>query len=164
VLDRLFLKLRLPRYALTAKDLEDRPSRNALMELIGAMRSARSMTEGAMPPRAATVRISGPIDRDRIVSRLTSLESEALGSALPWLVLAEFLGTTITVDGATSEVLGSYRSALIAAFANVSALPLEQFHRVLAESSNPGLDAKLTDVKAALRASLEATATTSDAR
>jgi len=53
---------------------------------------------------------------------------------------------------------------LIAAFANVSALPLEEFHRVLAESSNPGLDAKLADVKAALRASLEATATVSDAR
>ena len=164
VLDRLFIKLRLPRYALTAKDLEDRPSRDALMELIGAMRNARSMRDGGQPPQAATVRISGPVDRDRIVSRLTSLESEALGSALPWLVLAEFLGTTITVDGATSEVLGSYRSALIAAFANVSALPLEEFHRVLAESSNPGLDAKLADVKAALRASLEATATTSDAR
>jgi len=164
VLDRLFIKLRLPRYALTAKDLEDRPSRNALMELVGAMRSARSMTEGELAPQAATVRISGPIDRDRIVSRLTSLESEALGSALPWLVLAEFLGTTITVDGATSEVLGSYRSALIAAFANVSALPLEEFHRVLAESSNPGLDAKLADVKTALRASLEVTATISDAR
>ena len=95
---------------------------------------------------------------------MTSLESEPLGSALPWLVLAEFLGTTITVDGAASDALGTYRTALIAAFANVSALPLEEFHRVLAESSNPGLDAKLADVKAALRASLEATATVSDAR
>ena len=163
VLDRLFIKLRLPRYALTAKDLEDRSSRNALMELVGAMRSARS-TSDAVPPQDVAVRISGAIDRDRIVSRLTSLESEPLGSALPWLVLAEFLGTTITVDGAASDALGTYRTALIAAFANVSALPLEEFHRVLAESSNPGLDAKLADVKAALRASLEATATVSDAR
>jgi len=163
VLDRLFIKLRLPRYALTAKDLEDRSSRNVLMELVGAMRSARSSSD-AVPQQDVDVRISGAIDRDRIVSRLTSLESEPLGSALPWLVLAEFLGTTITVDGAASEALGTYRTALIAAFANVSALPLEEFHRVLAESSNPGLDAKLADVKAALRASLEATATVSDAR
>ncbi|MBV8581085.1 MAG: hypothetical protein JOZ86_10705, partial [Candidatus Eremiobacteraeota bacterium] len=34
VVDRLFIKLRMPRYALTAKDLEDRASRSALIELV----------------------------------------------------------------------------------------------------------------------------------
>ncbi|HWT06067.1 MAG TPA: hypothetical protein VN224_09955, partial [Xanthomonadales bacterium] len=40
VVDRLFIKMRMPRYALTGKDLEDRVSRLALVELVRSLQDA----------------------------------------------------------------------------------------------------------------------------
>jgi len=157
VVDRLFIKMRLPRYALTAKDLEDRTSRMALVELVAALRVAKPGEE-IVPPRDPVL-IEGTIDRDRIVANLAGLESEPLGGPRPWLVIAELLGERISwPGGGVSEVLGSYRNALIATLMNVGALPIDEFHRVLTGSSNASLDAALGDVRAALRDAVEATA------
>ncbi len=54
--------------------------------------------------------------------------------------------------------MNAYRSALIATFTNVVALPNEEFHRVLAGTQNNALDAALRDVRLALRDALEAAA------
>jgi uncharacterized repeat protein (TIGR01451 family) len=156
VVDRLFIKMRLPRYALTAKDLEDRGSRMALVELVAALRGA-DPGPASKPPRDPIV-VEGAIDRDRIVANLSALESEPLGGPRPWLVIAEFLGDHIEWPGGRSAALGAYRSALIATFMNVGALPIDEFHRVLVGSTNASLDAALGDVRAALRDAIEATA------
>jgi uncharacterized repeat protein (TIGR01451 family) len=158
VVDRLFIKMRLPRYALTAKDLEDRTSRMALVELVAALRLAKP-GDGIAPLREPIL-VEGTIDRDRIVANLSALESEPLGGPRPWLVIAELLGERISwPGGGVSEALGVYRSALVATFLNVGALPIDEFHRVLTGSSNASLDAGLGDVRAALRDAIEATAT-----
>ncbi len=155
VVDRLFIKMRMPRYALTAKDLEDRSSRAALVELIGALRDAAPSDE--MPPGEATVVLEGTVDLSRLAPHVAALESDPLGSARPWLVLAEILPSTfVTPRG--SEAMNAYRSALVATFTNVVALPNEEFHRVLAGTQNNALDAALRDLRLALRDALEAAA------
>jgi len=155
VVDRLFIKLRMPRYALTSKDIEDRASRAALMELVHALTEAGPSDENGSGD--ATVVIEGPIDVARLTPHIEPLGNDPLGSARPWLVLAELLPTTF-VEPPGSEAMNAYRSALISTFTNVTALPNEEFHRVLAGTQNSALDAALRDVRAALRGALEATA------
>jgi len=155
VVDRLFIKMRMPRYALTAKDVEDRGSRSALLELIVALRDAGAAPDA--PPSDAAVVLEGAVDASRLVPHIGALESEPLGSARPWLVLAEMLPSTF-VSPPGSEAMNAYRSALIATFTNVVALPNEEFHRVLAGTQNTALDAALRDLRLALRDALEAAA------
>ncbi|MDP9106085.1 MAG: hypothetical protein M3N49_09135, partial [Candidatus Eremiobacteraeota bacterium] len=155
VVDRLFIKMRMPRYALTGKDLEDRSSRSALVELVRALQDAQPTEEASAGD--ATVVLEGPIETDRLVALATVLESDPLGSARPWLILAQLLPSTfVTPPG--GEAMNAYRSALISTFTNVAALPSEEFHRVLAGTQNAALDAALRDVRAALRDVLEAAA------
>lgn len=155
VVDRLFIKMRLPRYALTGKDLEDRSSRAALVELVQSLQTAQPAEDTSAGD--ATVVLEGPIDVDRLDPHLTALESEPLGSARPWLILAHLLPSTFVAPPG-GEAMNAYRSALIATFTNVAALPNEEFHRVLAGTQNAALDAALRDVRAALRDVLEAAA------
>ena len=89
---------------------------------------------------------------------VASLESDPLGSARPWLVLARAAARRRSSRRSGGESLNAYRSALIATFTNVAALPSEEFHRVLAGTQNAALDAALRDVRAALRDALEAAA------
>ena len=155
VVDRLFIKMRMPRYALTGKDLEDRSSRAALVDLVRALQDARPTDESNAGD--ATVVLEGPIETERLVALATVLESDPLGSARPWLILAQLLPSTfVTPPG--GEAMNAYRSALISTFTNVAALPSEEFHRVLAGTQNAALDAALRDVRAALRDVLEAAA------
>jgi uncharacterized repeat protein (TIGR01451 family) len=160
IVHRLFIRMRMPRSALTAKDLEDRASRSTLVDLVAALRTAQpSATFG---PSGAAISLEGPVDRERIVANLGALESEPIGSARPWLVLAELLGSKIVWANGSSDALGAYRDLLIATLMNVASLPLEEFHRVLTGSSNAALDAALGDARTALRDALEATATVSE--
>jgi hypothetical protein len=155
VIDRLFIKMRMPRYALTGKDLEDRSSRQALIDLVRSLQDAQPAEETNAGD--ATVVLEGPIETERLVRLVTALESDPLGSARPWLILAQMLPATfVTPPG--GEAMNAYRSALIATFTNVAALPNDEFHRVLAGTQNAALDAALRDVRAALRDVLEAAA------
>ncbi|MGD1065519.1 MAG: hypothetical protein ABR975_01740 [Vulcanimicrobiaceae bacterium] len=158
VVDRLFIKLRMPRYALTAKDLEDRASRNALIELIDALDEARPAAD--LGAGDAAVVLEGPVALERLTSQLTAIENDPLGSPRPWLALTELLPSRMVTPPDGGDALATYRNALIATFTNVAALPSEEFHRVLAGAQNASLDAALRDVRTALRTALEATPTT----
>jgi uncharacterized repeat protein (TIGR01451 family) len=155
VVDRLFIKMRMPRYALTGKDLEDRSSRSALLDLVRSLRDSTPAEDSE--PGDATVVLEGPIDVARMTPHVSLLESEPLGSARPWLILAELLPSSFVVPRG-GEAMNGYRSALITTFTNVAALPNEEFHRVLAGTQNAALDAALRDVRLALRDALEAAA------
>ncbi len=155
VVNRLFIKMRMPRYAITAKDLEDRASRAALIELVEALRDAEPAEDYGNGDGAVV--LEGPVDTERVVRHLDALTAEPLGSARPWLVLAELLPSRF-VTPTSGEALNAYRSALISTFTNVTALPSEEFHRVLGGTHNAALDAALRDVRMALRDALEATA------
>jgi uncharacterized repeat protein (TIGR01451 family) len=154
VVDRLFIKMRMPRYALTAKDLEDRASRTALVELLEALNDAQPADDPG--PGDAAIVLEGPIAVGRITAQLPAIENDPLGSPRPWLALAELLPSQV-VTPAGGDELAAYRTALIATFTNVSALPSDEFHRVLAGAQNATLDGALRSLRTALRAILDAT-------
>ena len=157
VVNRLWIKLRMPRYALTGKDLEDRASRSALIDLVDALGAASTPQQSTTLFSDDAVVMEGTLEVDRIVAHLTALDSEPLGSAVPWLVLAELLPAEI-VAPIRSDAMSAYRGALVATFKNVAALPNEEFHRVLSGTQNRALDAALREVRSALREALEAAA------
>jgi len=149
-LDRLFVRLRIPRYSLTAKDLEDRDSRFALRQLVSTLVASepRAGGDGRAP---GLVRVSGPVDTRYLRTLQPQLESAPLGSAVPWQVAAAMLGTTIYRNGDQSPVMGTYRDALLSVLGTVGSLPLEEFHRVLRDSANRELDDALAAVLETLR-------------
>jgi uncharacterized repeat protein (TIGR01451 family) len=159
-LDRLFIKLRLPRYALTAKDLEDGGSRAALRDLLDVV--STSGVRAAALPAPTNVRIWGTVDAVQLAASLPSLEAAPLGSVVPWLALVPLIGSIVERGTTRSDAIGRYRNALASALNSVAPLPLTEFHRVLISSSNATLDEALREVVQILRQSLEATTPVGD--
>jgi hypothetical protein len=149
-LDRFFVRLRVPRLAITAKDLEDRDSRFALRGLVAAVNEAPGAELNART--TGVVRLSGPVDVDALRRRGSELEQAPLGSVVPWIINAHLLGSTIEYNGGgRSDVLGLYRGELIKVFSVLETLPMPEFHRVLSSSVNRTLDDALGAVLDALR-------------
>lgn len=148
-LERLFVRLRMPRLSIAAKDLEDRESRDALMNLLNDIVFAPSAKP--QPPAPGTIRIEGQIELDVVRSLMPELEATPIGSVTPWLVNAQLLGTTIYNDVETRDVLERYRAEMLNVLIVLNELPLEEFHRVLTSSVNRTLDQALAQVLDALR-------------
>jgi len=157
-LDRFFVRLRMPRLAITAKDLEDRDSRFALRALVEAVLDAPTAQLSERP--AGVVRLSGAVDVATLRRRAGELEQAPLGSVVPWVVNAHLLGERVEYDDSTgspqapnvSNVLGLYRTELLKVFSVLETLPMPEFHRVLSSSVNRTLDDALGAVLDALRA------------
>ncbi len=149
-LDRFFVRLRVPRLAITAKDLEDRDSRFALRGLVAAVSEAPSAPLNSRT--VGVVRLSGPVDIDALRRRGQELEQAPLGSVIPWIINAHLLGSTIEYNGGgRSDMLGLYRAELVKVFSVLETLPMPEFHRVLSSSVNRTLDDALGAVLDALR-------------
>ncbi len=149
-LDKFFVRLRMPRLTVSAKDLEDRESREALHDLLAATIEHPPVADGA--PIGDTVRLQGPLDLETLRALQGALETSALGDVTPWLIGARLMGTTIVREGSRSELLGAYRDELIGVFSRLSELPMPEFHRVLTSSVNRPLDEALAAAVDALRA------------
>lgn len=153
-LDRFFVRLRVPRLAITAKDLEDRDSRFALRALVAAAIDAPVAPLSARPQ--GTVRLSGAVDTEVLRRRVSELEAAPLGSVIPWIVNAHLLGECVDYNGGGhSNVLGLYRAELVKVFSVLETLPMPEFHRVLSSSVNRTLDDALGAVLDALRAAAQ---------
>ncbi|HEY8297818.1 MAG TPA: hypothetical protein VIG32_07345 [Candidatus Baltobacteraceae bacterium] len=149
-LDRLFVRLHLPRLTVTAKDLEDRDSRYALRALVDDV-IARAQP-GAVGERAReTVRLSGSIDVSALRALVAPLETAPLGAVVPWIAYVRLLGDSIESDSGRTHALGSYRAELLRVFSLLETLPIPEFHRVLTSSVNRSLDASLQTVVEELR-------------
>ena len=148
-LEKLFVRLRMPRLTITGKDLEDRESREALQDVVESLSFAPTASPRA--PGEGTVRVSGAIELDVVQSLLPDLESAPLGAVTPWLLNAQLLGTTIYHGSERSEALETYRGELLHVLSVLSELPIEEFHRVLTSSVNRTLDGALANAIDALR-------------
>ncbi len=148
-LEKLFVRLRMPRLQLTGKDIEDRESRDALCDLIDDLSLAPNASPQQPPP--GVVRVEGAVELDVVQSLAVSLESMPLGAVTPWLINAQLLGTTIAYEDTKSEALETYRSELLNVFTVLAELPIMEFHRVLTTSVNRTLDESLAAVLDALR-------------
>jgi len=149
-LDRFFVRLRMTRLAVTAKDLEDRDSRLALRALVDAVIASEPQELGYRPH--GIVRFAGDVDVEMLRKRAPDLDSAPLGSVVPWIVNANLLGTRVEYNGGgRSDVLGLYRTELLKVFGVLETLPMPEFHRVLTSSVNRTLDDALGAVLDALR-------------
>ncbi len=148
-LDRFFVRLRMPRLAVTAKDLEDRDSRFALRALVDELVFASVQDPPELRP--GVVRLRGSIDVDLLHSLSGELETAPLGAVTPWVINAQLLGTTIVYDGNEDDALGRYRGEVLKVLTVLSELPIDEFHRVLTTSVNRSLDESLGGVLEALR-------------
>jgi len=148
-MERLFVRLRMPRLAVTGKDLEDRDSRVAMRTIVDALSSAP--TGRLLAPPDGVVRVEGPVDADLVRALVPDLENAPLGAVAPWLANAHMLGGTIYHDGTRSDALAAYRREIQSVLSVLSELPMEEFHRVLTTSVNHTLDEAFAGVLDALR-------------
>ncbi|MBV9270435.1 MAG: hypothetical protein JO165_05030, partial [Candidatus Eremiobacteraeota bacterium] len=149
-LERFFVRLRVPRLTVSAKDLEDREARQALQTIV-RIAVGREPSQGATRP-PEVVRLRGPLDAGVLRQLAPQLTTSPLGSVVPWTINAQMLGSAIEYDGgSTNDVLRAYRDELIRVFALLETLPMPEFHRVLGSSVNRTLDDALSNVLAALR-------------
>ena len=148
-LEKLFVRLRMPRLSVTGKDIEDRESRDAMREILNGLENVPT-GHPAQPP-AGVVRLEGAVELDVVRALRDELESAPIGAATPWVINAQLLGSTIYRDGERSDELESYRAELLDVFSVVSELPIDEFHRVITSSVNRNLDGALTLVLDALR-------------
>jgi hypothetical protein len=148
-LEKLFVRLRMPRLSVTGKDIEDRESRDALLGLVHDLGLAP--TSAPPQPPAGVVRIEGAVELDVVRSLAADLDGMPLGAVAPWQINAQLLGTTIYHEGEKSDALESYRAELLNVFSVLAELPMMEFHRVLTSSVNRTLDESLAAVLETLR-------------
>jgi uncharacterized repeat protein (TIGR01451 family) len=148
-LEKLFVRLRMPRLTITGKDLEDRESREALRDVVENLGFAPTTSPQA--PSDGIVRVSGAIELDVVRALLPDLESAPLGAVTPWLINAQLLGTTVYHGSDRDDALETYRGELLHVLSVLNELPIEEFHRVLTSSVNRALDEALANAMDALR-------------
>jgi uncharacterized repeat protein (TIGR01451 family) len=148
-LEKLFVRLKMPRLTITGKDLEDRESRDALRDIVESLSFAPTASPQA--PAAGITRVAGQVELDVVRALLPDLESAPLGAVTPWLINAQLLGTTIYHGSDRADALESYRAELLHVLSVLNELPIEEFHRVLTSSVNRTLDEALAQAIDALR-------------
>ena len=147
LLDHLFIKLRLPRYLVSQKDLEDRAARTALVALMRGIAEQGVAASEPIPP--AYIVLSGAMSQAEAASSADDLEQAPLGGARPWRALAALLPAAGAGEAGTTlgAALAAYRSRLLEAFGDLERLPPGEFHRILAARSPEPLDAALEQVR-----------------
>jgi uncharacterized repeat protein (TIGR01451 family) len=141
-LDRLFIKLRLPNYAIAARDVET-PSLRAVVErLLHETASARGTP--AEPPDAA-VTLAGTFEPAALSEFADRIEDAELASAPTWAALARLL------PDSPSE-FARYRAPLCDRLDAMTELESAEFVATLQRDRDGALDAALDDVLAALHA------------
>jgi hypothetical protein len=148
-LEKLFVRLRMPRLTITGKDLEDRESRLALRDVLESLNYAPTASPQAPPE--GVVRIAGAIEIDVARALLPDLETAPLGAVTPWLLNAQLLGVTVYHGAYRTDALEAYRGELLHVLTVLNELPIDEFHRVLTSSVNRTLDEALVQMMEALR-------------
>ncbi|MBV8198249.1 MAG: hypothetical protein JO263_08940 [Candidatus Eremiobacteraeota bacterium] len=131
-LDRLFIKLRLPRYAIAPHDIETPSLRSTIARVLGEAVRARGTPSDIAN---AAVELRGGFDPNALEELSERVESSPLASATPWVALAQLL-PDVPSDG-------EYRAALTATLAQWSDAESDEFIAALQRSSQPQLDAAL---------------------
>ena len=136
--DRLFIKLRLPGYAIAPRDIETPSLRSTLERLLAESASARG-TPVESPTVALALR--GEFDAGELRELGDRLASAPLATALPWAALARLLPSQ-------GSEYSEYRAALI-----------EALDALIDADSNDFIDALQRHEDAALDAALDALVT-----
>ncbi|HEY0798022.1 MAG TPA: hypothetical protein VGD50_02675, partial [Candidatus Baltobacteraceae bacterium] len=154
-LDRLFVTLRLPRFKLSAKDLETQAGRDTTRQLFTGLADERPMRS---LPDIRGLRMIGTLDPSEAAGLAAELADAPLGSAAPWYALAHLLGQTLDNAGQTSTAIGAYREAMVSTLGSFTTRPVASFHKALTSERFSQLDTTLRDVRMSLRVPADATA------
>jgi uncharacterized repeat protein (TIGR01451 family) len=141
-LDRLFIKLRLPNYAIAPRDIETPSLRATVERLLHDAASARGTP--AEPP-GASLTLTGTFEPNELADFADRLENAELACALPWAALARLL------PDSTPE-FRRYRTLLTERLDALAEVDSADFLEALQRRRENALDAALDDVRAALHA------------
>ena len=121
-LDRLFIKLRLPQYAPSPRDIETMPMRAALLAFVERLSEGTSRA----PTADGAVVLSGHIDAAVATEFGAAVRNAEFGTAIHWCALAFFMPN----DAAP---IATYRAALLEHLGRLQPLSAADFCRALAE-------------------------------
>lgn len=139
-LDRLFIKLRVPNYAIAARDVETPSLRATIERVVHDAAAARGVP--SEPPTAAVV-LRGTFDPRELAVLAERLHDADLATATPWATLARLL------PDATAQ-FAHYRTLLAAALDDLADADAGEFLDALARRRDGVLDAALDVVRTAL--------------
>ncbi len=146
MVDRLFVKLRMPGAALEPDDVESNAYRVSLRALVDVL---RSQDDGAPPPGDGP-RLVGFVDRDELDAAAGALEREPLVSATAWRTTAALLPTSLQREGIVLADLSAYREALRRALGELRGLAPGALAEALQRPADPELGAERERVVQAL--------------
>ena len=138
--DRLFIKLRLPDYAIAPRDVETPSLRSTLERLIAETASARGMP---VESPTAALALRGEFDAGELRELGDRLASAPLATALPWAALARLLPSQ-------GPQYSGYRARLIESLDALLDVDSNDFIDALAHHEDAALDAALDSVVASL--------------
>jgi len=142
LVDRLFLRLRLPGATLHKDDLETKEMRASLKAVIEALR--QSPAHGR--PDDDGLRIEGFVDGAVLAESVVMLQRAKLVTAAPWRVLAAMMGTSLRRDGAPVADFAPYRDALLRALSELATLSPTEFEAALHEPTDVELETERESV------------------
>ncbi|HKU66596.1 MAG TPA: hypothetical protein VJP85_02365 [Candidatus Baltobacteraceae bacterium] len=137
-LDRVFIKLRMPTYVIAPRDLESAAARDALDALLGDLDPA-----AAPAALSGSLVLHGSIAPEEIAELRHRLGDAAIGTALPWAILARLLPSA-------GDGLRNYRELLVAAFDELTGVDETAFIDALQRKPYPVLDGALDVVRTQL--------------
>lgn len=149
--ERLFVKLRIPGYGITANDLEDAASRHELLSLLERITTANDTPRAV----AADAEVYVHVDRDGLRAMRAALADAPLGGPHALAAIASLLPRYGRGDAAAA--VGAYASALAAAFGAECQRPHDAFAAYLTTHAAPELDAARAVAVAVLDARNELT-------
>ena len=136
VLDRLFIKVRIPNYDMTASDIEDRSARTALVLLMEAIAKQRAAAGSFSSPVYSEAAVSIDVIREA----LRFVREAPLGDIAPFRTLVNFMPTSVQGWPALGNALLQYRSLLFDAFESIGAGGPDAFASSLFDYATPELD------------------------
>ena len=139
LVDRLFIKLRVPDVTLERDDLETEQLRESLRNLLDAL--AREPAPERLDDRG--LRLFGVVDAERLSALSASLDREKL-------VTAALMGTSLRRDGVVVADFRAYRNALGATLSAMTDLSPTAFEAALHEPGEVELEVERENVLRAL--------------
>lgn len=143
-LDRLFIKLRLPKYVISARDVETPSLRATIVRVLHEASDAHGLPQES--PTAA-IELRGSFDPDDLAELAERLGATPVATALPWAALARLLPND-------PQPFAIYRADLIAQFEALAEADAGEFIDALQHGSEPELDAGLDAMCASLNSAV----------
>jgi hypothetical protein len=141
-LDRLFIKLRLPRYAIAPRDVETPSLRSTIEAVLHDAASAHGLPADSP---TASIELRGSFDPSELQEFTERLGSAELAGALPWAALARLLPDSLPPHA-------QYRTGLIDALDDFVDSESSDFIEALQHRQDAALDAALDTMCASLHA------------